>query len=154
MVYIFSLPTTNRVFPVLVSSRWFSADIIASIVQALTSFYFPAHASREAALAVFYSVRPAPFDLTNRFPPTGAFITDYDNLLTAIITQLQNALSYSDRQLNINRNGSSTTLNDPTYLAAKSSYFYALQALTDYARDPDNYYDQLKFESTFTLTWV
>jgi hypothetical protein len=154
MVYTFNVPAGSRVFPVLLSSRWYSADIASTLLQSLQGFYFPAHASREAALGVFQSVRPAPFDLVTRFPSPGAYITDFDNTLTANICQIISALSYSDRQLNINRAGSSTTLNDPVYLAAKASYFGALAALTAYIRDPDNYYDQLKFETTFSFTWV
>jgi len=154
MVYSSTVPSFSRVFPVLTASRWFSADIFSGILQALTAFYYPAHAAREAAIALFQSVRPAPFDTCNRFPSSGAFATDFDPALSTLIVQLISALSYSDRQLNINRSGTPVTGNDPVYLAAKASYFNALAAFSNYVRDPANYYDQSKFETNFSLTWT
>lgn len=150
MSYTSPFPAFPRNLLVLSFARWWSADQAAQLLISVQANYFPAHSVREASLALLTAPAPAPFTIDSRFP-SGAFITDADPLLLAIISQLTSALSYSDRLLN--KAATATTSNDATYLAAKATYANGLLAFANYIRDPTNYYDQSSFESHFGLTW-
>jgi hypothetical protein len=150
MVYSSPLPLFNRQYQVLLSARWWTAPSLQQLHLALSNIYYPAHASREAGLSLFNTLACAPFSDTVRFP-TIAYATELNPYLSALFSQLQTALSYSDRLQN--KNLSAVTSNDPIYLNSKASFFRGLLALSVFINDPLNYYDQQSFESAYTLTW-
>lgn len=149
MVYVSDLPTFPTSLIVASCAKWWSAAAISQLLATLSSAYFPAHASRETALAVFNSLAAAPFSIDTRFP-VDSFVTDLDPYFSKLIGQIVGALSYSDRLLN--KNGGPTS-NDAAYIAAKSSFFTVIPILTAYIRDYNNYYDRAKFESHFQVSW-
>jgi len=149
MGYSSPLPQFPTNIIVIASARWWSVSRISSLFTTLSSFYFPAHASRETALELFHGLNQAPFSLDSRFP-TDPYISDSDPYFGKLIYQLVAALTYSDRLLN--KSGGNTS-NDSTYLAAKSSYFNVLPLFLAYIRDPQNYLVQASFEQLYTLTW-
>lgn len=153
MVYTSTLPTFNRQFTAVSSFRWWSVNSFLTLLQTISLTYFPAHSAREAGLSLLSDLTgtQAPFSLSTRFP-AGAYITDYDQYLNKLLYQLSSALAYSDRLLN--KNSSAQTSNDPTYLAAKASFYNLLPLFFQYLSDPAHLYDQVSFETAFSFVWT
>lgn len=155
MVYFSTLPYFQRSFQVVLFARWWSVSTFSRILLSLSTTYFPAHAAREAALSFFDSQTFAPFGLETRFPDS-AYVTDADPYLNRLLTQLYSSLNYADRLLNKTTTNSQVPVssNDPSYLAAKASFFSVLPLIIAYLRLPENSFDQLRFETEYSFTWV
>jgi hypothetical protein len=159
MSYSSPLPDFPRNIITLAAAAWFTPTQLLGLANALRMVLFPIVDQRAAGFSVLSNITfssPFAFSPPVRFPASSAFATDFDPVLTKLLSQLRAALSFKDRYIATSSTGVTdrqVTALSPEYVASFNAFQTALSDLYAYALLPSNYYDRLSFEEAFSLIW-